>query len=538
MKITVETHFNRQLKVFANRPKTIIEMLERAVTAFPDKEAFVSAEERVTYREFYGRVENVAGNLSTIYGVRKGDRVGLLVGNRIEFAVLVFACARIGAIAVILNTRLKAQELSFMLNHSGASVLLFEGECFNKVETLKADITTVDHFFLIGNVATEMHTYTPYEILLQPASAPVSEILETDPLFIMYTSGTTGVPKGAIASHLGVIHGALSYECMLKTNYQTKTLIAVPLFHVTGLVGQLIHMVQVGGTSVLMDKYKTDKYIQLLAEENITFLFNVPTIYVMMMSHPDFSKYTYHAVRTLAFGGAPMSMDTILGLRKAFPAAELQNAYGATETSSPTTIMPRHVSPDKLQSVGRPIPVADVKVVDENGEECAPGEAGQLLVKGPMVIQGYWNNEEANKRSFIDGFWYSGDVAVIDKDGFVFIMDRMKDMINRGGEKVFSVEVENVLYNHPGILEAAVVGVPDKLYGETAKAFVVPNPNVEIGEEEVRQFVRERLAEYKVPSTVEFISALPRNPGGKIIKSQLKEGSLSKQQFINSTGNS
>jgi long-chain acyl-CoA synthetase len=175
-----------------------------------------------------------------------------------------------------------------------------------------------------------------------------------------------------------------------------------------------------------------------------------------------------------------------------------------------------------------PIPVAEIKVIDENGEECAPGQVGQLLIKGPTVIEGYWNNEEANRRSFTDGFWCSGDIAVIDGDGFVYIMDRMKDMINRGGEKIFSIEVENVLYNHPGILEAAVVGVPDRIYGETVKAFVVPKADVQIEEEEVKQFVRERLAEYKVPTAVEFIPELPRNPGGKIIKSYLKNGLLYK----------
>jgi len=530
MTIAVETHFNRQLKVFVHRPKTIMDMLGRTAASFPDKEALVSAEERVTYREFAERVEKVAGNLSDIYGIRKGDRVALLIGNRIEFALLVFACARIGAIAVILNTRLKEEELSYMLNHSGASLLLFDGESVDKVERLRdnTDISSVRHFFLIGNAAAARREYSLFEILLQPAVAPTVDIRETDPLFIMYTSGTTGVPKGAIGSHLGVIHGAISYENVLKTNSQTKTLIAVPLFHVTGLVGQLLHMVQVGGTSVLMEKYKTDRYIQLLAEENITFLFNVPTIYVMMMSHPDFAKHTYHAVRTLAFGGAPMSMDTISNLKKAFPGAELHNAYGATETSSPTTIMPRHAPKEKLHSVGMPIPVAEIKVIDENGEECAPGQVGQLLIKGPMVIEGYWNNEEANRRSFTDGFWCSGDIAVIDGDGFVYIMDRMKDMINRGGEKIFSIEVENVLYNHPGILEAAVVGVPDRIYGETVKAFVVPKADIQIEEEEVKQFVRERLAEYKVPTAVEFIPELPRNPGGKIIKSYLKNGLLYK----------
>lgn len=530
MNVAMETHFGRRLKVFTNRPKTITDMLARTQGCFPDKEALIADEERVTYRTLGERIECIAGNLSGMYGVQKGDRVALLIGNRIEFVLLLFACARIGAIVVILNTRLKEKELSYMLTHSGASLLCFDAECMEKVENLRGEgaLSHIRRFFLIDSTAVEK-AYIPFEILLQPAVAPIVHVRETDSLFIMYTSGTTGMPKGAIISHLGAIHGAMSYECVMGMDEQAKTLVAVPLFHVTGLVGQLLHMIRVGGTSVLMKEYKTDTYIRLLAEENVTFLFNVPTIYVMMMSHSDFSMHTYHAVRTLAFGGAPMSMDTIHELKRSFPGAILHNAYGATETSSPTTIMPQHVSEQKLQSVGMPILVADVKVVNANGEECAAGEVGELLIKSPTVIEGYWDNEEATKRSFTDGFWHSGDMAMMDEDGFVYIVDRMKDMINRGGEKVFSVEVENVLYNHPSILEAAVIGIPDKMYGELVKAFVVVRDGAAINVEEIRQFVRQHLAEYKVPAVVEFLTELPRNPGGKIMKARLKHETIIKK---------
>ncbi|MBN6186129.1 acyl--CoA ligase [Aneurinibacillus sp. BA2021] len=527
MKLALENHFGRELKVFARRPKTITEMLACTCTSFPEKEALIAEGERMTYRTLGERIEYIAGNLSGIYGVQKGDRIALLIGNRIEFVLLIFACARIGAIAVILNTRLKEKELAYMLSHSGASLLCFDEECREKVERLQQEAAAVSvrHFFLIDGTGTEkMHL--PFEILLQPAEAPRVHVRETDPLFIMYTSGTTGVPKGAVISHLGAIHGAMSYEHVMCMNEQAKTLIAVPLFHVTGLVGQLLHMIRIGGTSVLMKKYKTGPYIRLLVEENITFLFNVPTIYVMIMSHPEFSAHTYHAVRTLAFGGAPISLETIRNLKRFFPGAVLHNAYGATETSSPTTIMPPHVPEQKLQSVGMPIPVANVKVVNADQEECAPGEVGELLVKSPTVIEGYWDNEEATKRSFADGFWRSGDMAMIDKDGFVYIMDRMKDMINRGGEKVFSVEVENVLYHHPSVLEAAVVGAPDQIFGEIVQAFIVLKDGATAGAEDIRRFVREHLAEYKVPAIIEFLDELPRNPGGKIMKSQLKKGFL------------
>jgi long-chain acyl-CoA synthetase len=525
MKIVTENHFNRTIKVFKDRPGNLMEMLEKTKAAFPDKEALVSQNERLTYRELYDRVESIAGNLHYSYGIRKGDRVALLVGNTIEFVLLVFACARIGAIVVTLNTRLQETELSYMITHSGADILLLDDEFIDTVENMrsKSMIQNVKHFFLIGDVKTSKRDYLPFEMLEQKEVPPQIEVSEDDPLFIMYTSGTTGLPKGAIGSHLGVIHSVMNYEFILKSSHKTKTLIAIPLFHVTGLIGQLLHMIKVGGTSVIMRKYKTAEYIRLISEEKITFLFSVPTIYVMVLSHPDFSKYAYHSVTTIAYGGAPMSEETISGLQKAFPGASLHNAYGATETSSPATIMPLGYPKEKIRSVGLPVPVAEVKILSENGEPCEAGEVGELLIKGPMVVEGYWDNEKANRRSFVDGYWYSGDLAKIDKDGYVYIMDRIKDMINRGGEKIFSVEVENILYNHPKVLEAAVIGFPDKIFGEIVKAFIVPKEKTEIDEEEIKQFVRERLADYKVPAVVEFISELPRNPGGKIIKAKLKE---------------
>ncbi|WP_017728768.1 class I adenylate-forming enzyme family protein, partial [Halalkalibacterium ligniniphilum] len=209
-------------------------------------------------------------------------------------------------------------------------------------------------------------------------------------------------------------------------------------------------------------------------------------------------------------------------LRQTFNHASLHNCYGATETCSPTTIMPMNHPESKMMSVGLPVLGAEVKVINERGEECPPNYPGELLIKGAMVIEGYWDNEEANKKSFEDAFWKSGDVAAVDEDGFVYIMDRKKDMINRGGEKIFSIEIENVLHLHPKILEAAVVGVADKLFGEVVKAFIVPLKGEMILEKEVKQFVAERLADYKVPAEVEFLKELKKNPNGKILKNLLR----------------
>jgi long-chain acyl-CoA synthetase len=525
VEISRERHFNRDLKVFLDRPKNLYELLVEAANKFPDKEALEFAEVRMTYKEIIGKVNDLAGNLQKAYGVVKGDRIALLVGNSIEFALLIFAIARIGAIFVPLNIKLKENELAYMLTQSAAKILFVDEEFVGTADRLRSkfDLPVLQYFFLISQDSNVRKNYLPFE-LLKNSTTPLKTIVnEQDPLFIMYTSGTTGLPKGAKGSHLGVIHSVMSYQQIFKTSTITKTLITIPLFHVSGLIGQLLHMVKVGGTSVIMRNYKTREYMKLVNDKEITFLFNVPAIYVMMMGHPDFTTYNFDKVNTIAYGGAPLPVEVYYSLRFNFPNAFLHNAYGATETQSPTTLMPQHYPPSKVMSVGLPVPVAELKVIDERGQSCLTGEIGELLIKGPMIIEEYWNNDEANQKSFSDGYWCSGDIAMIDEDGFVYIMDRKKDMINRGGEKIYSIEVENILYEHPSILEAAVVGIPDSIFGEIVTAAIVPKVGIKISKEEIKSFLSQRLADYKVPKEIEIVNELPRNSGGKILKNVLKE---------------
>ncbi|MDQ0337367.1 long-chain acyl-CoA synthetase [Caldalkalibacillus uzonensis] len=520
MKMDLETHFGRNVYVYPERPGNIADMLFESAQKYQDKVALVSNDHRLSYGDFWVRSEHIAGNLQKQYGIFKGDRIAVLLGNSIEFALIVFACARLGAILVPLNTRLQEKELKHMILNSKPKAIFVDEEFVPKMNTLKNEVNQLNaHYFLIGKETSS--DYLSFKQLEQQSQLDTVSVHEDDPFFLMYTSGTTGLPKGALGTHLGVIHSVLSYENVLKTNALTKTLIAVPLFHVTGLIGQLIHMVRVGGTSVLMRRYKTDPFLELISKEKISFLFNVPSIYIMMMSSEQFRLHEYSSVTCIAYGGASMPTEAIFKLRKYFPHAHLHNCYGATETSSPTTIMPQKYDDSKLASVGKPVPGAELKIVNEDGEEQPLGEEGELLIKGPMVIGGYWKNKQANKAAFVEGYWRSGDMAKIDEDGFVYILDRKKDMINRGGEKVYSIEVENVLHQHPDILEAAVIGIPHPIYGEVVKAFVVTN-NKLLSEDNIKEFVSEKLADYKVPAKIEFLSQLPRNPGGKVLKHTLK----------------
>ncbi|REJ09016.1 class I adenylate-forming enzyme family protein [Halobacillus trueperi] len=517
--MTRERIHGRNVYTVKQRPSNIRNLFEQTVKKYPTREVIVYDEERITYIELQKQVHTLADYLQTNCSLRKGDRLALLLGNRPEFIQTFLACAYLGIIVVPLNIRSSEEELKSMLNKSGAKMICGEKIFENfiqqwKAENPKARVLLTDK---------SDHDYDEMaDILKKESSAPsYPEIEEEDPFYIMFTSGTTGDPKGAVGSHVNVIHSALHYREVFQAKEPVRTLIAVPLFHVTGLIGQLFYMLLIGGTNVLMKKYQTGPFLEQIDKERITFLFNVPTIYIMMMSHEKFDSTDMTSLDIAAFGGAPMSQGTIESLMKALPDLSLHNAYGATETTSPATIMPKMKGYSKMASIGQPVPTGELKVVNEYGEEVAPGDVGELYIKGPMIVQGYWENDEANMTSFDQGYWKSGDMAVMDEEGFFYMMDRKKDMINRGGEKVFSADVENVLYGHPDVLEAAIIGVPDSIFGERVKAFIVPRDGAEPSASDIKNYMKEQMADYKVPEYVEIIRSLPRNPGGKILKNQL-----------------
>ncbi|OMP66375.1 class I adenylate-forming enzyme family protein [Domibacillus epiphyticus] len=513
-----ETIFGRNVSVYSARPSNVYEMFNQSAVKFPDREAVIQDGKRISYYQLKNIVEKAAGNLQRL-GVKKGERVAMLLGNHIEFIITALACAKIGAVFVPLNTKLTINELSYMIGHSGAVAIITSKKYLPEIGGWVKKSSLRLCLLIDGK---EEGWLSFQEEMGRAAVSFGVALTDQMPLYILYTSGTTGLPKGGIGSHINVIHSAISYREVMQSDESTRTLIAIPLFHVTGLIGQLFHMLLVGGAIILLERYSTVPYIQTVAKEKATFLFNVPTIYIMMMDHESFRNHSYEHVKTIAYGGAPISAETVKTIRTHFPHASLHNAYGATETTSPTTVMPREYGMDKIASVGLPVPVAEIKTVKTDGRVCAPDEVGELYIKGPMVVPGYWENDEANKKAFDDdGFWKSGDLARIDPDGFVYIMDRKKDMINRGGEKIYSIEVENALYRHPKVLEASVVGMEDPLFGEYVKAYVVKKPESDVTESELIQFAKEQLADYKVPKEIEFLDELPRNAGGKVLKTRL-----------------
>lgn len=521
-----ERHFGgRVMRCFAERPANLAAMLDDLVRRFPARPAIIEGDRTITYAELDGIVAAVAAGLAA-EGIAAGDRVALFLGNCWEFLAIIFACHRLGAIAVPIGTRQRRAELEFLLNDCGARVLVFEAKLADAVPAPES----VGHPFRLVAARGDVPGVRPFSALLAGASpAPLRPAIgEEDTAVILYTSGTTGRPKGAQLTHLGIIHSAMTFARCFGLGTEDRGLVAVPLAHVTGLVGVSLPSLIVGGAVVLMYReYKTDPFLELASRARITFSILVPAIYTLAANHADLDRYDLRAWRVGCFGGAPMPVATIETLARKLPHLDLLNAYGATETTSPTTIMPRAAWRGHVDSVGQVVPCGEVKVVDERGAPVPPGTPGELLIAGPMVVPGYWQRPEANAAEFAQGFWRSGDIGSIDAEGFVRVFDRRKDMINRGGFKIFSAEVENVLMGLAGVAECAIVGRPDPVLGERVHAFVVPQGGAALGAADVQQFCAARLADYKVPETITIENApLPRNANGKIQKAVLRERAL------------
>jgi acyl-CoA synthetase (AMP-forming)/AMP-acid ligase II len=504
--LRAERHFgDRVVQCFAERPSGLRQMLEDAVARNPGGEALVVGQTRLSWRALHDSVASAAGVFAQ-RGIRPGDRVALLLGNRAEFPLAFLAAARLGAIAVPIGVREQKPGLEYILRHCGASLLVHEAELADRLpgreETpeLCGRLTADEFAFLIKN---------PRAIASNPSG-------EDDAAAILYTSGTTGRPKGAMLTNLGIVHSAMNYELCMGLSQRTRAVAAVPLSHVTGVIALLAATVRCAGTLIILPAFKAQEFLALAELERMTHALMVPAMYKLCLLEQDFEKYDLSSWRIGAYGGAPMPAATIAALADKLPGLALMNAYGATETTSPATLMPSEETARRRDSVGLAVPCAEIKVVEE-----------ELWIRGPMVVKGYWNDPGATGREFTDGFWHSGDVGSIDAEGFVRVLDRKKDMINRGGFKVYTAEVESVLAEHPAVVESAVVGVPCEVLGERVHAFVTLRTR-DVDEQALRDFCSERLSDYKVPE--KFIlrdEPLPRNANGKVLKRELREAGRS-----------
>lgn len=522
-----ETHFgDRVLRCFVDRPLSLYAMLEHAVERYPDREVLACGEQRWSYRQLNTEVDRIAAGLAE-HGLRAGERVVMFIGNRLEFVSVLFALQKIGAIAVPVGTREQGPGLAYILQQCGAAAIVLDEALLPRLPDKEALPSLRLRIFISGaDIAGVADTdvamdHIALDALSGTTLAPAI-VNEEDCACILYTSGTTGNPKGAMLTHFNIAHSVIHFAVTLKLDHQDRAALAVPASHVTGLVALIAVMVHVGGALVIVPEFKAAAFVDVLAREKISYGVMVPSMYQLCLLQPNFFTADLSAWRVGGYGGAPMPVPTVQALGKAVPGLTLVNCYGSTETSSPSTIMPLGLSAIHHDSVGIAAPCADIRVMNENGDPVAVGESGELWIGGPMVVPGYWDNPEATAKGFAEGCWRSGDVGSIDAQGLVRVFDRIKDMINRGGFKIYSVEVENTLMALPGVVEAAVVGHPCQILGERVHAYLfAPNHNRDV--DSVRAHCAARLADYKVPEEIFFSDRpLPRNPNGKLLKRSLR----------------
>jgi acyl-CoA synthetase (AMP-forming)/AMP-acid ligase II len=502
-----EAHFgDRVVRCYAERPGSVYEMFAAAVARNGEGEALVCGDRRLTWKDLEAEVRRLARGLAA-RRIGGGDRVALLLGNRIEFVVAVFAVARLGAITVPLNIREQAPELAYVLEHCGAKLVIHETELAERLPR-----------------SVERVAMDEYRSLLESGDLAAAQPGEEDTAAILYTSGTTGRPKGAMLSHLGIVHSAMHYETGMGLTRADRSIAAVPLSHVTGLVALIATMARCAGTLIVMPAFKAAEFLALAAREGMTHTVLVPAMYNLCLLERDFDRHDLSAWRIGGYGGAPMPVPTIARFAEKLPQLGLMNLYGATETTSPATMMPARETARRSDSVGLAVPCGELRVMDDAGREVGVGEPGELWIRGPMVVAGYWNDAAATAREFTGGFWHSGDIGSIDAEGFVRVFDRKKDVVNRGGYKVYCAEVESALLEHPAVVEAAIVAVPCLVLGERVHAFVTLREPAAVRGEALRAFCLERLADYKAPETFSLrTDPLPRNANGKVLKRALRE---------------
>jgi len=503
------------VRCYPDRVRTIVEALDRAVRLYPEVVALETAEGDVTYGELAELVEGAAERLLE-EGLVPGDRFAVALRNGLDIVVAIWAAARTGLIFVGLSTKLAPAQWAYMLAHSGASLALAHPEFVDGLRRAGAEAGLApDRLREVGDHLTGR---------LRPWRGEAVDFPDEDATYaVIYTSGTTGRPKASRVVHRGTMHSAIAYVRTLALTAGDRTAIVFPLYYITGHVAQVTPMMLVGGTSVTVAEIVPREFVQLIAQRRITYLMVVPSIWPLLLRDPNFGWPELAHVEIGAFGGSPVPISTVGALRARMPQLRLYDAYGLTETHSPATVLLDSEFRRKPGSVGRPLPCAEVRVVDDDGRDVPTGEAGELWIRGPMVTTGYFGDAAATEASFTDGWLHTGDYARVDEEGYVFILDRKKDMIMRGGNKVYSVELEYLLVSHPDIAEAAVFGVPDRLAYESVATYVVPATGRTLEPETIQNWVATHMAAFAVPRHVRIVDAIPRNRTGKIDKLALRE---------------
>ena len=531
--LVTETVRGQEMRVYKNAPRSLRDIFDTARLR-GDETFLVYEDERLSFADVMARVDALADTLVNTYGVEPGDRVAISMRNYPEWIVSFAAITSIGAISVSLNAWWTTDEIDYALEDSGSKVAIVDIERARLIEPLLSKHGTKIVVVRSEEVPSGMDRWD--DVVKLGASMPAVDVDPDMDATILYTSGTTGHPKGAVSTHRAVISGLQSFACRTVVNvvmmdkppapspYSTSFILIVPLFHVTGCIAVMMSCFSAGYKLVMMYKWDPSRALELIERERITQFVGVPTQSWDLLECPDFASRDTSSLASVGGGGAPAPPELVKRVDKSFKSGRPSIGYGMTETNA---YGPGNSGDDyvrKPTSCGRVVPAVQMRVTDDDGNELGPNEVGELWFRGPNLIRGYWNRPEATAETIVDGWLRSGDIGRIDDEGFVYVQDRAKDMVLRAGENVYCAEVEAAIYEHPAVYEAAVFGVPHERLGEEVAVAIVPKDGESIDEDGLKTFLGERLAPFKIPSRLLVQSdPLPRNPAGKFLKRQLRD---------------
>jgi acyl-CoA synthetase (AMP-forming)/AMP-acid ligase II len=490
----------------------------------PDRPALIDGERELTYGQLHENATRLANALLGL--AAPGDRVAILAQNVAEYVECYYGVPAAGMALTFLNYRLHPKEWAWILGNAEARVLIVEQSFLDQIRPELAGVPSIEHIVVIGGPADDA---IPYDELVATGATtpPPVEVDDDDTAWLIYTSGTTGFPKGAMLTHRGLVAAVLESVIEYQPQPDERNLLAFPLCHVAGYTVPLMHLR--GGLVVLMKAYEPELFMQLVERHAITSSALAPTMLNFLLQHPKIDDHDLSTVRNIGYGAAAMPVEVLKAAIDRFGPI-VYSGFGMTELGGNVLVHSKeaHIraingEEHLLAACGTPMCLADVKVVDEAMQECPPGVVGEIVIRAEQVLKGYWRNEDGTKAAFEGGWFRTGDMARRDEEGFFYIVDRKKDMIVTGGENVYSREVEEVLYTHPAVSEAAVIGLPDPTWGESVTAVVVLRDGMTATDVEIVATCRDRLAGFKKPKRVEFIDELPKNVSGKILKRELRD---------------
>jgi long-chain acyl-CoA synthetase len=507
---------------------SVVKGLKQSLENYPDKVAAICGDTRLNFRELSERVNRLSSALALL-DLTRTDRISVLSFNCHRFLELYYGIAQIGAVVVPINFRLQPPEIKYIVDHSGSKAIAVDPALTYLVEPIRDELESVEHFILISD---ERHPgFLSYEELLSGSTQDYEgpEVRDDELLGLFYTSGTTAEPKGVMLSHQNMLSNIKHSEGVYNYLPEDVYLHAAPMFHLADGAAVFSHTSR-GATQAFIPRFDPRQVLETIARERVSLLLLVPTMINFVLQQTDIDAYDLSSLRHLTYGASPIAPDLLKRAMKVLN-CEFGQGYGLTEASPLLTVLKHEdhlVSDDnsakRLASCGKPVNGVDVRVIKEDGTEVQPGEVGEIIARGPNIMLGYWKRPEETEDTLRDGWLHTGDLATVDDEGFIYLVDRKKDMIVTGGENVYSTEVEAVLYAHPSVKEAAVIPIPDADWGEAVHACVAVRDGKQVTAEELQECCRERLANYKVPRSIEFIEGeLPKGGTGKILKKQLKE---------------